>query len=1062
MTYEQQQNLVTEIKRYVTENLPLSKMDDEHLQQKVEEIVSQRIVGQYCPIEQKVSIVEQVYSSIRGFGLLDTIIKDDTITEVMINGPENVFIEQNGRLFKLDKQFESQRRLEDIIQRIVEFMKYRAPIELTAGLIDRIKKNEKNIRDTIEADTNEPVVEEKKEYYEAEGELLQAAFNTYWALMEYHESSQEAKLNNEKLQSYQEEINSYKSVYKAISSKLISNLYNTSGLKSYSRVRVSLDKYNSTYSVTDIRTAKTVNEETGEETHWINGTKVDALIEELEQKIGAFEAAKSNFENAAKTLANNLPGEGDNDPYAIQWWVQMNNAVNSGTGINNTAELKEAAEAMIKAYRKVSLISECSPMQPRSKYTSTNPYPGGWKEKYKDLMTEVEKYQKNYLTAGKTGTSTYLKAVGNLEKVSKKYISKIKSEGLTVKVDGKEMNLDQALSYMSSRLSAIKKEMEEHINLINHVIWGHRQEGVVSLTKLKELAASYEKELGEWETAANNKSPDTTMKGEDREEIKGIKAAGGSDGEEMAKAITEESVSELNQRLTNIKEQLQVIKGAINRMSYAGTLLTEVGSVSTMKNLLNKKEKLTIPLTKGKIKNLSERVFKDNFRPIDSKKIVSLEEWKMKDPDYNLTINPRNGEVETPELFVYLHRQFDGKTKDEVEDKKAEIDGAKDKAKEAETAALESLQRYNGGGEAISKEYSGSQSYSMTESIKGFAGLLETLLKADMTGIRDDLYVSTYVMEMFSYGTYENEGYYGIMKDKGADVKSLTLSNYKGKYESYKGSEGEEGTWQSENPKDTYNKSLRNKLINKTNNKAYCAEVEYILYGEAGKENSNEKNVRSAYGQIYAFRYILNTVSGFQHFWSAKDLENATAGAINNTALTISAVTQGIVPAGVVKTVLILLLTALETGNDLNRLEAGFPVEMYKSDYEQWWYSLASDTKEMKEATNPSKGSGKQNPDKGFFYSDYLCIFVYLGLNSEAEEDMYKRMGEVMQNNIGKQIGEESSYSLSKAKVYFKIDAKLRVEPLMMALPLFQEYTQGVDLEGDWCSYTIDTVRGYS
>ena len=65
------------------------------------------------------SIVQQVYSSIRGFGLLDSILTDDTITEVMINGPENIFIEQNGRLFKLDKQFESQRRLEDIIQRIV-------------------------------------------------------------------------------------------------------------------------------------------------------------------------------------------------------------------------------------------------------------------------------------------------------------------------------------------------------------------------------------------------------------------------------------------------------------------------------------------------------------------------------------------------------------------------------------------------------------------------------------------------------------------------------------------------------------------------------------------------------------------------------------------------------------------------------------------------------------------------------------------------------------------------------------------------------------------------------
>ncbi len=119
MTFEEEQVLITELKKYVTENLPLSQMDDDQLQEKVEEIVAQRIGNVYCPIDQRVSIVEQVYSSIRGFGLLDSIIKDDTITEVMINGPNNIFIEQNGRLFKLDKQFENQRRLEDVIQRIV-------------------------------------------------------------------------------------------------------------------------------------------------------------------------------------------------------------------------------------------------------------------------------------------------------------------------------------------------------------------------------------------------------------------------------------------------------------------------------------------------------------------------------------------------------------------------------------------------------------------------------------------------------------------------------------------------------------------------------------------------------------------------------------------------------------------------------------------------------------------------------------------------------------------------------------------------------------------------------
>lgn len=119
MQFQQEQDIVAEIKKYIAENLPLSKMSDEELEEQVENITAHKLENIYCSIEQRVSIVQQVYSSIRGFGLLDSILTDDTITEVMINGPDNIFIEQKGRLFKLDKKFENQRRLEDIIQRIV-------------------------------------------------------------------------------------------------------------------------------------------------------------------------------------------------------------------------------------------------------------------------------------------------------------------------------------------------------------------------------------------------------------------------------------------------------------------------------------------------------------------------------------------------------------------------------------------------------------------------------------------------------------------------------------------------------------------------------------------------------------------------------------------------------------------------------------------------------------------------------------------------------------------------------------------------------------------------------
>lgn len=119
MKYEEEQEFVQSLKKYVTENFPLSKMSDDELNVKIDELVNQKIGTTYCSIDQRISIVEQVYSSIRGFGLLDSIIKDDDITEVMINGPQNVFIEKKGQLIKLDKEFESQRKLEDVIQRIV-------------------------------------------------------------------------------------------------------------------------------------------------------------------------------------------------------------------------------------------------------------------------------------------------------------------------------------------------------------------------------------------------------------------------------------------------------------------------------------------------------------------------------------------------------------------------------------------------------------------------------------------------------------------------------------------------------------------------------------------------------------------------------------------------------------------------------------------------------------------------------------------------------------------------------------------------------------------------------
>jgi flp pilus assembly protein, ATPase cpaF len=119
MQEDVQKKIVSDIRQYITDNLPLNKLSDEELEERVEGLVSDKLQNVYCTIEERIEIARQIYSSIRGFGLLDSIISDDNNTEVMINGADNIFIEKNGRVEKMNKQFESERRLEDVIQRIV-------------------------------------------------------------------------------------------------------------------------------------------------------------------------------------------------------------------------------------------------------------------------------------------------------------------------------------------------------------------------------------------------------------------------------------------------------------------------------------------------------------------------------------------------------------------------------------------------------------------------------------------------------------------------------------------------------------------------------------------------------------------------------------------------------------------------------------------------------------------------------------------------------------------------------------------------------------------------------
>ncbi|MCM2677132.1 CpaF family protein [Alkalicoccobacillus plakortidis] len=64
-------------------------------------------------------LVDRIYHSFRGYDVLQPLIEDKSITEIMVNSHKEVFIERNGKVSQMEVEFESQQKLEDIIQAIV-------------------------------------------------------------------------------------------------------------------------------------------------------------------------------------------------------------------------------------------------------------------------------------------------------------------------------------------------------------------------------------------------------------------------------------------------------------------------------------------------------------------------------------------------------------------------------------------------------------------------------------------------------------------------------------------------------------------------------------------------------------------------------------------------------------------------------------------------------------------------------------------------------------------------------------------------------------------------------
>ena len=109
-----------QLKTKILEKLDLSReVEDEELQELIFRVLEEESERDYIPLEDKARLGKELFNAFRKLDLLQELIEDETITEVMINGTQNIFVERQGRLYLTDRHFISRQKLEDVIQQIV-------------------------------------------------------------------------------------------------------------------------------------------------------------------------------------------------------------------------------------------------------------------------------------------------------------------------------------------------------------------------------------------------------------------------------------------------------------------------------------------------------------------------------------------------------------------------------------------------------------------------------------------------------------------------------------------------------------------------------------------------------------------------------------------------------------------------------------------------------------------------------------------------------------------------------------------------------------------------------
>lgn len=800
-------------------------------------------------------------------------------------------------------------------KQIIEFMKYRAPINTGLSFVNALQSFS-----TLSKQSE--LVEKKQNYYEAQQTVLEN-LKAAWGQIAGYNGTKVGKDGATYLDKIEKDLKKYEKGtedgsaegYKQLHQWMVMDLYKTSEYIDYS--------------------CSVGNRENEEYTN-INGNT------QTEDSIYTFTLNGQVYDTFAKYCKDysksNLPTVENITDTITKFYTALQKAKGCEVRLKRYLEKKDGDYEL-------QLLVQAKRNDLESEYTSQEAYIYIYYQKLKAMMMWVEAYK----DAGKkdengkditpdTIKKTSVKVTGIGENSIERWYEKIESDyknqmtlfgakaeeftgySEVIRADRSEYNYHSTVT--TNQVRVIADDINGYITELKNAK-EYLDNAITNLNAAKtQLSGEVAIAKTAWSNVANDNSiHNTSLAQQDKAEIS-----------QLDTYLNADNIDKLVTRLTNVKDKLDSAIKQLQGYKYADVFIGDIIDLGKMEAAIGQKcgdaDLKSVPINKKELeaKALSwwgtcwtsggfsdDWVKQSGYQPNLNENKVALYTYlstnfagtEVTDPSTQASTTikeekPENGKQFYNDIKSTSKKTADGKTKGidsgqagkNLSEKNITGDGLPSTLSETagttpsgdiSTKIDATTETDKNGDKKTTKGAAGKSASALNnlfskEFLSAVAGLGEDL--------RDKLYVSDYIMSMFSYDTIENE-----YKKVHTDVTEM---------------------------KDGMLLSLTKNDISAKRNYAYGAEVEYIIYGK-----SNKENLTKAYGTIYGIRFGFNLIYAFA---TSEIRDSAFA-----IATPISAATLGIIPVPLIQAVIIIGIACCESAIDLYDLQQGESIPLYKS-----------------------------------------------------------------------------------------------------------------------------------